>query len=197
MIRIENLTFAYDTHPVFERFTCDLPRACYCYGPNGSGKTTILQLIAGVLRPASGLIMLDDQSTWCASLFLDHSILFEDLTMRTHLAWMQQNFDKVWVEQMSRQFDIESYADKQPCGMSAGERQWCALCLTFCMPCDVLLLDEPMRSLDSEKRTRLLEILQEYAPTHPVIVTGHHCGTDDYRDILSPVQLSRNPENLV
>ena len=188
MIHLQNITFGYTDIPVFDDITCDLPNACYCFGPNGSGKTSLIQLIAGVLKPTSGTITLNAQTDWRTSIFLNHDILFDELTIQTHLDWIHQMYGHH--RDIEELFGIEQYATRYPGKLSSGEKQWCALCMTFCMPCDILLIDEPMRSLDADKCTKFLEILRGFAQKHNVMVTGHQ-QNDDLALFLSPVCISQ------
>ena len=187
MIHLQNISFGYTATPLFCSLTCDLPGKCYCYGANGSGKSSLLQIIAGVLQPSSGTITLHNKTSWRASLFLDHSILFDELTIQSHLDWMHSMYGDI--QKPSQLFQIEPFTSRRPADMSAGERQWCALCLTFCMPCDIFLIDEPTRCLDDARCTQLLDILRHYAGDHDIIATGHRAD-HPLSQILSPVSVS-------
>ena len=187
MIHLQNLSFGYTSTLLFDGITCDLPDKCYCYGANGSGKTTLLQIIAGILQPSSGEITRNHQTHWRTALFLDHSFLFDELTIQAHLDWMRSMYGDI--QKTAQLFDIAPYTTRRPADMSAGEKQWCALCLSFCMPCDMILLDEPARSLDDTKCAQLLEILRLFADDHDIIVTGHRAD-HPFSQILSPVSLS-------
>ncbi len=184
MIHLQNLTFGYTDIPIFDKITCDLPNTCYCFGPNGSGKTTLVRILAGILKPISGTIAFDNHADWRASLFLDHAILFDEITIKAHLKWMHQMYGVQ--HEIENLFEIERYASGYPGEMSSGERQWCALCLTCCMPCDIYLFDEPMRSLDADKRSKFIAILQNLAKKHDVLMTGHQPDQELER-FLSPV----------
>ena len=174
MIHLDNIFFGYTRDNLFDGITADLPNTCSLLGENGSGKTTLLRLVAGILHPQRGQISLDDKTVWRSALMLDSSILMNDFTISRHLDWMRAMYGEDCVNEASAAFEIGKFSERRPCGFSEGERQWCALCLTMCMPCDICLLDEPMRGLDEKRRAQLREILCDAAARGTqIMVTGH------------------------
>ncbi len=155
-------------------------------GTNGSGKTTALSLMAGLLRPYSGRIkrvrdtaMLPQNTK---TLFLQDTVGEDLRRAAAHLGRGQKA-----VEDVSQQLGISQLLDKNPRDLSGGQRQKCALCRLLLTDAPVLLLDEPARGLDAPARQELSQLLQCLAGqgktvlfvTHDVefaAQTAHRCG---------------------
>ncbi|MGD8673536.1 MAG: ABC transporter ATP-binding protein [Thiogranum sp.] len=61
-IKLQNVDFSYDQHPVFEHASLEIPagKLTALIGPSGAGKTTIIDLVIGLLRPQAGAVLIDD-----------------------------------------------------------------------------------------------------------------------------------------
>ncbi len=138
-------------------------------GPSGAGKTSILRVVAGLLRPERGVVRCGGE-TWldtatgrdlgpdlrrCGYLFQDHA-LFPHLSAWRNVAYPLRELPRA--ERRSRalellaRFGMERLADARPATLSGGERQRVALARALARRPDVLLLDEPLSALDSRTR---------------------------------------------
>jgi molybdate transport system ATP-binding protein len=143
-------------------------------GPSGGGKSTILHLIAGVLRPSAGAIRLggrtlvDTVAGICLPpdrrlvglVFQDH-LLFPHLTVRQNLQFGTNrrggrpvNFDRV-VDVL----ELGELLSRQPATLSGGQRQRVALGRALLRGPELLLLDEPLAALDPALKERILSYL--------------------------------------
>lgn len=146
------------------------------FGASGSGKTLTLQMIAGLLRPHSGRIILDGQVLSDAEsnlfiapqkrrigyVFQDYA-LFPHLTVRQNLAFTLRHGayhagdatkDERVTEMLAR-FEIRHLADQYPAQLSGGQKQRTALARALLSSPRLLLLDEPFSALDSLLRIRM------------------------------------------
>lgn len=164
-------------------------------GPSGSGKSSLLRVAAGLLRPERGVVRCGDQ-TW-----LDTAVgvnvapdrrrvgfLFQDYALFGHLnAWRNVAYGISGLERAARRgrahellerFDMTDRADAMPATLSGGERQRVALARALARDPLVLLLDEPLSALDATTRARagreLAELLRGAGV--PTLMVTHDFG---------------------
>jgi iron(III) transport system ATP-binding protein len=141
-------------------------------GPSGCGKTTTLRLIAGLERPDSGLIRLDDRVVASESVFVppekrgvgmvfqDHA-LFPHLTVFENIAFGLRGKKpaevKSIVGDMLHLVGLLPLSKRYPHALSGGERQRVALARALAPRPILLLMDEPFSSLDADLRTEVRE----------------------------------------
>ena len=139
-------------------------------GPSGAGKTTVLRVVAGLLRPRSGKVALDD-TVWLdvdAGVCLDPDrrsvgLVFQEYALFPHLS-VESNVGfggHGRVSELMERFRIGHLAKARPAELSGGERQRVALARALARDPDVLLLDEPMAALDAHTRAGVRAELQE------------------------------------
>jgi molybdate transport system ATP-binding protein len=146
-------------------------------GASGSGKTTTLKLIAGILTPDEGLIKVDDRIYFDSHRRIDLSIqkrrvgfVFQDYVLFPHLSAAQNiaygiknDSQKARAERASELlalFHIEHLRKNLPHEMSGGEQQRVALARALASDPAVVLLDEPLSAVDVETRARLLDEIE-------------------------------------
>jgi molybdate transport system ATP-binding protein len=165
-------------------------------GPNGSGKTTALLLITGLLNISSGRIELDGQicdgETFVQPEDRQVGMLFQNGALFPHLSVSQNIIFGLRArgmrkdEALSRatdtmkKLDIHSFAEKRPHELSGGQQQRVALARTLVTQPKILLLDEPTTALDTYAREATLDLLAEVFSQFngPVVLVSH-----DSRDI--------------
>ena len=143
-------------------------------GASGSGKTTTLRLVAGILAPDEGAISvastvyfdsrrrinLPIQQRRVGFVFQDYA-LFPHLTAAENIAYGIKNADKktrlARAREMLSLFRIEPLGARLPREMSGGEQQRVALARALASDPKVLLLDEPLSAVDLELRAKLLD----------------------------------------
>ena len=137
-------------------------------GPSGCGKSTLLRLIAGLEQPDSGSILLGGRELRALSpekrkigmVFQDFA-LFPQLSVRKNIGYgpRMRGEGRVEVErrveELAESFGIKPLLDRQPSSLSGGEQQRVALARALAASPDLVLLDEPLSSLDTGLRERL------------------------------------------
>ncbi len=191
MLTLDHLSFRYDDTPCLENITLQCPKASLWTAPNGYGKTTLLRLIAHELFPLQGAIAIDGNTTYTAAFCPSPKLLFDDLSIQTHINWLKAQFN-IPQSELSRWLDVFqlSALSRMPKELSNGEKQWLLLAITCIMPADIALFDEPLQSLDDSKIERFPQIIQNkiVTGTH-ILVTGHTLCKQMLSNILTPVSI--------
>lgn len=146
--------------------------------PSGQGKTTLLQLLNGTLRPISGEITGLPQQT--ANLFQEPTLLPQLTAKENIMLGGAAYYDRAILEQQSLRllaaFQLEKQAEMYPAALSYGQQQRVALARALMFPAGLLLLDEPFNGLDAELRQLVARFLvawqQEKQAT--VVFSSHH-----------------------
>lgn len=153
-------------------------------GPSGCGKSTLLRLIAGLLKPTAGQITFSASNSssklQCAMVFQDQA-LFPWMTVVDNVAFGLEMQGVGRLERRARALDLlakvglSAFANSYPYELSGGMRQRVAILRAFLADPQILLMDEPFGSLDSQTRLvmqeELLRIWREYQKT--VIYVTH------------------------
>jgi ABC-type Fe3+/spermidine/putrescine transport system ATPase subunit len=140
------------------------------FGPSGSGKTTVLRLVAGLEVPDKGEIRIDGRAVATSGKNLvrpekrDVGMVFQDLALWPHMT-VQQNLmfgltarrvekreAEVRVREMLNRVGLEHRIDARPHQLSGGEQQRVALARALVSRPPILLMDEPLSSLEDERK---------------------------------------------
>lgn len=146
------------------------------FGPSGSGKTTLLRCVAG-LEQGTGLVQLGDQvwqdstghhfrPTWQRDLgyVFQEASLFDHLSVADNLAYGQKRVRKSGsvqaLEEAVELLGIGALRHRMPANLSGGERQRVAIARALALQPGLLLLDEPLASLDAARKDEILPWLE-------------------------------------
>jgi len=215
VLRADGLTKRYGRRVALAGCTLALPpgRVVGLVGPNGAGKTTLLQIAAGIQRPSSGAIeVLGGRPAARADqlarvgFVAQNTPTYAHLTVGAHLhlgRHMNPRWDTdVAAERVRRlRLDPQQKAGK----LSAGQRAQLALTLAMAKRPDLLILDEPVASLDPLARREFLQSLMEFIADHRAsVVLSSHLVSDlervcDYLVILvaSRVRVAGDVDELL
>lgn len=181
-ISINNLTFGYDKRIIFNDLSLSFEQGDFCsiLGPNGSGKTTMLKCIVGLLQPSGGTISLDgkpmgeykmmDMARKIAYVPQYQDIVF-DISVFDYVMlgrnpyqtpWeLQRAEDKEIVEEMLQKCNVWHYRDTLIQSLSGGERQRVMIARAMAQQTGVMLLDEPLSNIDVTHKFEIMDILRE------------------------------------
>lgn len=146
--------------------------------PSGQGKTILLQLLNGTLRPISGEITGLPQQT--ANLFQEPTLLPQLTAKENIMLGGAAYYDRAILEQQSLRllaaFQLEKQAEMYPAALSYGQQQRVALARALMFPAGLLLLDEPFNGLDVELRQLVARFLVEWQQEKQatVVFSSHH-----------------------
>jgi len=156
-------------------------------GPNGSGKTTFLKIIAGFVKPEKGIIKTADE-TWLNTdskiflppqkrkagfVFQDYA-LFPNMTLQEHLEYATA--DKAWIKRLLDIGRLENLVIHKPEYLSGGQQQRLAILRALAIKPKLLLMDEPFSAIDAKMKmtliTKLKTLFDELATT--VLIVSHN-----------------------
>jgi molybdate transport system ATP-binding protein len=158
------------------------------FGPSGAGKSTLINMIAGLATPDSGRIVLDGRVLFDSSkginippekrsagyVFQD-SRLFPHLTVYKNLAYgLRKNENKAKIGEIADFLGIAHLLDRYPKNLSGGEKQRVALGRALLCSPAFLLMDEPLASLDANRREELVEYISNLKGfSIPIVYVTH------------------------
>jgi ABC-2 type transport system ATP-binding protein len=168
-------------------------------GPNGAGKTTLLNLAVGLSTPTVGSIRVlggrpaDGPSQMARVGFVAQDTpVYQRLSVGNHLragAWLNPSWDGEWARQRIEQLGLDP--GQRAGSLSGGQRAQLALTMALAKRPELLLLDEPVASLDPLARREFLQSLMEAVAEHRTsVVLSSHLITDiervcDYLIVLT------------
>lgn len=164
-------------------------------GPSGAGKTTLMLAVAGLLRPDCGRIILDGEVLFdsCRRIHVPShrrriGVVFQDdrlfphLTVRQNLGFgerlLPRGQRRMDLDGVAELLELERFYDRSVQDLSGGERQRVALGRAILASPRLLLLDEPLASLDQERKSRILPLLRRVQESFqiPMILVSHDLG---------------------
>lgn len=186
-IAVEGLTHIYEPDspwriPALKDVSFNVPAgdAVAIIGPTGSGKSTLVQLMAGLIRPSQGRVLIENQNIWAGGVarrelrlrvglvfqYPEHQ-LFES-TVRNDVAFGPRNLglDPAVVDERVNEAIVQvgldcSVLDRSPFDLSGGQMRRVAIAGVLAMKPRVLIVDEPTAGLDPRGRVQLLGLLHE------------------------------------
>src|SRR5215469_9976060 len=161
-------------------------------GPSGCGKTTLLNCVAGFVRPDSGRITVGTRVLFDSSSSVDMPVperrfgyMFQNLALFPHMT-VEQNVQyglvklpaderRAHMMAMLESFRIPHLIARKPSQISGGERQRVALARSLVTNPTILLLDEPLSALDAASKSKILDDLREWNSAHgiPILYVTH------------------------
>ena len=192
-IAIKDLYFSYGKENILENVNLNVEKGGFdcVVGPNGGGKTTLLKLILGTLKPDRGEIKVfgENPQKACrrigympqyAYLDLQFPVSVMDIVLMGRLG---RNFGGRYTKR-DRQAALEALDELKMSGLSerhfsrlsGGQRQRVLIARALCGDPDLLLLDEPTANIDPEVQETFFKILQDLNARMTILVVSHDIG---------------------
>ncbi len=186
-LTVEDLAVVRGGRRLFEGLSFRLAagEAVALTGPNGSGKTSLLRAVAGLIRPAAGTVGFSGES---GEIEPDeargrglHLLGHQDALKTTRTAWEELRFQAEWTggsEASARgalkELQLMALKDLEVRVLSAGQRRRLALARLVASPRPLWLLDEPLAPLDAEQRSRFGERMAAHIEGGGLILAAVH-----------------------
>ena len=193
-IQLKNVGFSYDKKtPVLSdiNFSVGRNEVAAFVGPNGGGKTTLLRLLAGLLKADSGHIYVNGKCRHLA----DNACLFGYVPQYANfdkqfpmtvfdvvLTGLIKPFgfyshkDKGQAESAIQQVGLSCMKDRPISELSGGQAQRMLIARALVSPKEILLLDEPTANIDLQSNNKLKELIAELSKTLTILVVTHDTG---------------------
>jgi energy-coupling factor transport system ATP-binding protein len=165
---VRGVSFAYGDRPVLDDVSLEVRRGeiVALTGPNGVGKTTLAKIAAGLLTPGSGVVA-HERAT-----FLTQDPGRHMVTERV-LDEVALGSDPVRARAQLERLGLSAHADRHPRDLSVGERERLVLAAVLATEPDLLVLDEPTRGVDPERKAELAALLRADAPLRGTLIVTH------------------------
>jgi zinc transport system ATP-binding protein len=197
VLEFHDVSFAYNGTPVLEHVDLVVQRheSVCMVGPNGGGKTTLLRLMLGFLRPSSGEVRVFGQTPTAARLRIGympqrsaHDLKFPatvlDIVLmgrlgrggwRGALGWFGRDDRRAALAALE-QVDLANVARRPFANLSGGQRQRVLIARALCCEPELLVLDEPMANVDTLVEARLFDVLRKLNEQMTILVVSHDLG---------------------
>ena len=223
-IKIENLNYIYMKRTPFEKkaldgvsFEIEEGEFVAIIGHTGSGKSTLIQHINGLLKPDSGKIIIDGEDITAKKMNLSHIRkkvglvfqyaeyqLFEE-TIEKDIAFGPRNLglsdddinDRVKKTMEIVGLDYETYKDKSPFEISGGQKRRAAIAGVVAMEPKVLILDEPTAGLDPKGRDDILYQIKELHRRLKITVILVSHSMEDVAKVADRIIVMDNGKNII
>ncbi|HKL37497.1 MAG TPA: ABC transporter ATP-binding protein [Bacteroidales bacterium] len=160
-IQLKNIDKAFEELVVYSKFAMEMPekKISCILGPSGCGKTSLLNMIGGIMNPDSGTI--EGVSGKEFSFIFQEPRLLPWKTVKANLQFVlrqhtMENKEKV-IENNLRIVGLQDFAHFYPDQLSGGMKQRVAIARAFCYPSDIILMDEPLKTLDPRLKWNLMK----------------------------------------
>jgi zinc transport system ATP-binding protein len=191
IVQIKNVWFAYNGQTVLEDVSLDIQPGDFIamIGPNGGGKTTLLKLMLGLLKPDRGSIRILGGATEKAS----HHIGYVSQDVHINRSFPITAIDVVLMGKLGpnrrwgrnstqnrqealdalKRMEIEAFAHSKIGELSGGQRQRLFIARALVTQPKVLLLDEPTASIDTKGQAEFYRLLKELNKDITILVVSH------------------------
>ncbi|MGW8302791.1 MAG: metal ABC transporter ATP-binding protein [Desulfobacterales bacterium] len=191
IVEIKNVSFAYNGRTVLEDVSLDIRPGDFIamIGPNGGGKTTLLKLMLGLLKPGKGSIRVLGDATEKASHHIGYvsqdvhinqsfPITAIDVVLMGKLGpnkrWARRGAqDRREALEALERMEIEAFADSKIGELSGGQRQRVFIARALITKPKVLLLDEPTASIDTKGQAEFYGLLKDLNKDITILVVSH------------------------
>lgn len=211
-VSVDNVSFRYPSSEkdVLCSVSLNIPKnkSVAFVGPSGAGKTTMADIILGILMPGKGCIKVDgveisgDMYEWKKKLgYIPQAIFLMDDTIRNNIAYGidESEIDDNRIEQVLEEAQLKEFIDTLPDGintiigeagvrLSGGQRQRIGIARALYSDPEILVLDEATSALDTETETAVMEAIDNLSGKKTLLIIAHRLSTIENCDIVYEIK---------
>jgi len=211
-IRVDNMSFKYPDSEknVISDVDILIPKnkSVAFIGPSGAGKTTLADIILGILYPQKGGIKVDgvgisgNSKAWKEKLgYIPQAIFLTDDTIKRNIAYGidDAEIDEKRIQEVINEAQLREYVDSLPDGieteigergvrLSGGQRQRIGIARALYSNPEILVLDEATSALDTETETAVMEAINHLSGKKTMIIIAHRLSTIENCDIVFEIK---------
>jgi ABC-type sugar transport system ATPase subunit len=175
-LQLKNLAVQYGSDLVVSNFSLDVHdgEMVALLGPSGAGKTTVLKAVAGLIQPREGEVIIDGQPVndlppekRNAVMVFQKSLLFPFMNVEQNIAFglrmqgFQDQESRNKIREIMKLTELDGLDKRKVHELSGGQQQRVSLARALVLKPAILLLDEPLSSLDANLRQQMRELIQD------------------------------------
>jgi phospholipid/cholesterol/gamma-HCH transport system ATP-binding protein len=181
VIHLEGLTKSFGGMPVLRGVHLDVPKGCLygLIGPGAAGKSVLLKMLTGLLRPDAGRVIIDGKDVHQLSdlelqtfrlkfgMLFQNNALFDYLTVGENIAFPLRRLFNLPEEEVQARIaerlkvvSLPGFEDRLPAGLSGGQKKRVGVARATVSQAEIVLYDEPAAGLDPVTSQRIFELLR-------------------------------------
>ena len=204
-IQVKNLTFSYDESPLVDNlsFIVEANQIGLISGESGIGKSTLFNVIAGLITPQKGTIKLKDvifnegdfslntEKREIGYVFQDFA-LFPHINAQKNIEYALKSENNELCNELISKLDLLELLNKMPHELSGGQQQRVAILRAILMKPNILLLDEPFSNLDKNNIFAVQEIIKNVIELFqiPCLLISHDMRSNENFEINREISIS-------
>ena len=180
-IKLENISYSYEDKNIFERFNLQFPEGetTVIMAPSGTGKTTLLHLLSGLLSPQEGSICFPMPNPKISMVFQENRLL-ESAKVSQNIKLVNPVLTKEEILDFLQALDLTDCYSKKAGHLSGGQARRLAIARALACKYDILLLDEPFTGLDEKTKWKVMNFLKEKTKGKTVLLVTHNKEEADF-----------------
>lgn len=183
MIELKNINKSFEGRQVLKNLNLTLETAPYALmGRSGVGKTTIVNILTGLVSPDSGSITGLDNTRISITFQEDRLIETASVIDNVLLPSKSPKENKHGAIELLSKFELGHVANNKVHTLSGGMKRRVAICRSLIKPFDLLILDEPFKGLDEVTRTFCIDIVKSYVKDKTLLLITHDKEEAKYLD---------------
>ena len=202
-IKFQNLSFSYDNKKILNKFSYSFEKGkkYLIYGESGRGKSTLLYILMGLIKPSEGQIILDGSNFqpwknlgWRNNIsYIPQKPIFLDTDLKHNIAF-KDKIDDFKINEIIESLNLTKLLDlfvsdkKKTIGdganqISGGQAQRISIARALYRNSEILVMDEPTSNLDNENEKKIMDLIFfDLFKTKTIIFTSHNSDNLKYAD---------------